>query len=238
MILLILSDAFCPTGLTPQTGCLVCPTQAADFLLSFLFLHHPLPFFLVSGTLFEGQSALVCTLPYFWPPCSDIVQSLSSWVADLPPSWPRGSQGTCPKTVEPRAELPGCPVPGWCPGWGVPGQPREAGLWPRTPLSQRLSACDQTPTARSRGLPAFCESAPAGPGVPAASPGPAVTQLRPGSHEGAKGGQSLTTGPPSGLPVVWASHSTATGFQRDLPKSQCSRRPPERSTVSLSCDSS
>lgn len=237
MIPLILSAASCPTGLTPQIGCLVHPTQAADFLLSFLFLHRPLPFLFLAPCL-KVSLPFVWTLPYFWPPCSDIVQSLGSWMTDLPPSWPRGSQGTCPKTVEPRAELPGCPVPGWCPGWGVPRQPREAGLWPRTPLPQGLRACDQTPIARSRGLLAFRESVPAGPGVPAASPGPAVTQLRPGSHEGAKGGQSLTTGPPSGLPVVWASHSTATGFQKDLPKSRCSRRPPERSTVPLSCDSS
>ena len=70
--------------------------------LSFLFL----------APCLKVSLPLVWTLPYFWAPCSDIVQSLGSRVDDLPPSWPRASQGTCRKTVEPRAELPGCPVPG------------------------------------------------------------------------------------------------------------------------------
>ena len=101
--------------------------------LSFLSFSAPPLSFLFLAPCLKVSLPLVWTLPYFWAPCSDIVQSLGSWVDDLPPSWPRASQGTCRKTVEPRAELPGCPVPGWCPGWGDPGQPREAGLWPWTP---------------------------------------------------------------------------------------------------------
>ena len=152
MIPPILSYAFCPTGLTlPRLG-VWCVPHRLQTLLSFFFLHGHLPTFLLFlAPCLKVSLPLVWTLPYFWPPCSDIVQSLGSWVADLPPSRPRASQGTCPKTVEPRAELPGCPAPGWCPEWGVPGQPREAGLWP-----WRLRACDQT--LPRRGLPAFREA--------------------------------------------------------------------------------
>lgn len=190
MIPLIFSDAFCPTGLTlPRLGVWCAPPRLQTFFFPLFFCTTPHLSFLFPAPCLKVSLSLVWTLPYFWAPCSDIVQSLGSWVADLPPSWPRASQGTCHKTVEPRAELPGCPVPGWCPGWGDPGQPREAGLWPWTPPPQRLRACDQTPTARNRGLLAFHESVPAGQGVPAASPRPAVTQPRPGSHEGPKGGQ-------------------------------------------------
>ena len=127
---------------SPQIGCLVCPTQAADFLLSFFFLHGPLPTFLLFlAPCLKVSLPLVWTLPYFWSPCSDIVQSLGSWVADLPPF-----RGPAPRQwSQGQSYLAAQPQAGAQSGEFLGSLVKQGWLWP-----WRLRACDQTPTAEKR----------------------------------------------------------------------------------------
>ena len=139
---------------SPQIGCLVCPTQAADFLLSFLFLHHPSPFFLVSGTLFEGQSV----------PCLDPALFLGPllWYSSVPGllgGWPpsilaQGLPGDLPQDSGAKGRATWLPSPSlvprvgrsWAASWSRAmamdsPAPEAQGLRPDTDCQEQRPPC-------------------------------------------------------------------------------------------------
>ena len=166
--------------------------------MDFLFLT-PFPSS-VSGTPLAGHSAPYLSLPRFWPPCPEAVQSPGSSAAALLPPWPR-AQG----------------LPGDLP---QEGGARGVATWPPSPRAGAQGDQEQRPPRPPcAGL--------SGQGALAAGSGSAVTEPGRGSHEGAEGRPAAdhrAEWPPCGLWLSQHDHWVPEGPSQ----SQCSRRPLER----------
>ena len=125
---------------SPQIGCLVCPTQAADSSFLFFSARPPSHLSSVSGTLFESQSA----------PCLDPALFLAPllWYSSVPGllgGWPpsilaQGLPGDLPQDSGAKGRATWLPSPrlvpragsSWAASWSRAVAMEAQGLWPDT----------------------------------------------------------------------------------------------------------